>query len=143
MVYKVKYKCRLELDISGNFVPVITYKYKREDKKRWKKKEERPIDHFAYFEFDREYYGSHAGGTNSYLYIDVYNRMKIMRRIIDDKYSGSLEEYVKAMVKFDIEANQVRDIMECEALDIALSFTTGGWKGTTVQVDKLSENTGA
>lgn len=143
MVYQVKYKCRLESDISGNFIPAIIYKYKREDKKHWKKKEERPIDHFAYFKWDKEYYGSRAGGTNSYLYMSAYDRMKIIRSIIDDKYSGSLEEYVKAMVKFDIEVSQVRDIMEYEALDIALSFTTGGWKGTTVQVDKLSENTGA
>ena len=141
MVYQVKYKCHLELDISGNFVPVITYKYKREDKRRWKKKKERPIDHFAYFEFDKEYYGSRAGGIDSYLYMDVYDRMKIMRRIIDDRYSGSFEEYVKDMVKFDIESNQVLNTMEYEAFNIALSFTTDGWKGTTIAlVDKEIKN---
>ena len=134
MIYQLRYKCDFKYD---SYLPHITYKYRKIGKFFWEKKCTIPIDDFAYFKWKNEYYEFDRHGMLA------YSRMCIMRNILDEKYDGNLESYVKSMVEFDIMADMIKEDMNKETFDICLSFVTDGWKTTTVRVKETAENTGA
>ena len=150
MIYQLRYKCDFKYD---SYLPHITYKYRKIGKFFWEKKCTIPIDDFAYFkwkneyyEFDRHCHGRSDSAVTQRQNLDgmlAYSRMCIMRNILDEKYDGNLESYVKSMVEFDIMADMIREDINKEAFDICLSFVTDGWKTTTVEVKETAENTGA
>ena len=64
----------------------------------------------------------------------LYNRMRIMRDILDREYKGNLKNYVKAMVEFEIMSDLIDNEEDYDAQEICLSFVTDGWERTTVRV---------
>lgn len=125
MVYELKYKC----GFSDYYVPHITYKYRKAGKFLWEAKDTTEIDHFAYSKWKNEYY------EFNYKDMSRYSRMCTMRNILDEKYNGSLENYVKAMVEFEIMVNLIKADMDKETFDICLSLVTDGWEKTTIKLD--------
>lgn len=59
-----------------------------------------------------------------------------MREIIDRKYGGSLKNYVRAMVEFEIMSDLIDREEELDTLQISLSFVIDGWERTTVRLKR-------
>lgn len=129
MTYDVQFKCYLP-EIYVCRVPVIGYRYKQSNKVFWEKKDTVAIDHFASMYWGKEFYSENLND------MDTYNRMLTIREIIDKKYGGSLKNYVRAMVKFEIMSDLIDREEELDTLEISLSFVTNGWEHTTVRVKR-------
>ena len=127
--YEVQFKCYLP-EVYVSRVPVIKYRYRRNGKVFWEKKDIVAIDHFASQYWKKEYYGEDPSE------MPTYNRMLTMREIIDREYGGSLKNYVRAMVEFEIMSDLIDREEELDTLQISLSFVTDGWERTTVRLKR-------
>lgn len=127
ITYEVQFKCYLP-EVYVSRVPVIQYRYRRSGKVLWEKKDIVAIDHFASQYWEKEYYDEEPNE------MVAYNRMLTMREIVDKKYGGSLKNYVRAMVEFEIMSDLIDREEELDTLQISLSFVTDGWECTTVRL---------
>lgn len=129
--YEVMYKCCLP-DYCHSVVPEIHYKYRKCGKFLWKKKRV-DIDRFAMRHWKREYYDNRLVVANL---MPVHERVYIMRDILNNEYSDSLKNYVKAMVEYEIMSELIEQSEDYETMEICLSFVTDGWKRTTVRLER-------
>ena len=126
LTYEVQYRCYLsELH---HDLPFIHYRYRKSGKIFWEHSDRVPIDQFAAEHWKNEYYDGKA------VRMTLYNRMRIMRDILDRDYKGNLKNYVKAMVEFEIMSDLIDNEEDYDAQEICLSFVTDGWERTTVRV---------
>ncbi len=130
--YEVMYKCCLP-DCYHSVVPEIRYKRRKSGKLLWKKKRV-DIDCFAMRHW-KEYYDDSLKlvVANS---MPVYERVYIMRNILNNEYDGSLKNYVKAMVEYEIMSELIEQSEDYETTEICLSFVTNGWQHTTVRLKR-------
>lgn len=96
----------------------------------WEKKEQVFFDWFASKHWKAEYYGKNIDR------IAVYNQVRIMRRILGNEYGGSLKNYVRAMVEYEIMSDLIDKEEDYETQEICLSFITDGWERTTVRLKR-------
>lgn len=129
--YEVMYKCCLP-DYCHSVVPEIHYKYRECGKFLWKKKRV-DIDRFAMRHWKKEYYDNRLVVPNL---MPVHERVYIMRDILNNEYSDSLKDYVKAMVEYEIMSELIEQSEDYETTEICLSFVTNGWKRTTVRLGR-------
>lgn len=129
--YEVMYKCYLPV-YCDSLVPQIYYKYRKCGKILWKKKRV-DIDRFAMRHWKKGYYDSRLVVPNL---IPEHERMCIIRDVINNEYDGSLKNYVKAMVEYEIMSELIEQSGDYETMEISLSFVTNGWKRTTVRLER-------
>lgn len=135
MTYELKYKCDFK-GTPGFDMPYITYKYRPAGKLFWIEKCTEYIDRFAYLKWDRFY-------DRYYEDMPLYTRAYILRTILNEKYNGNLESYVKDIVEFWVMDRLIEIEKDTDTLDICMSFVTKGWRSTTVDITKTEEKTGA
>lgn len=129
--YEVMYKCYLPV-CCYSLVPQIYYKYRKCGKILWKKKRV-DIDRFAMRHWKKGYYDGRLVVPNL---IPEHERMCIIRDVINNEYDGSLKNYVKAMVEYEIMSELIEQSGDYETMEISLSFVTNGWKRTTVRLER-------
>lgn len=129
--YEIMYKCCLH-DYYHSVVPEIHYKYRKSGNLLWKKKRV-DIDRFAMRHWKKEYYDDRLVVASS---MPVHERVCIMRDILDNEYGGSLKNYVKAMVEYEIMIELIEQSEDYETTEIFLSFVTNGWQRTTVRPER-------
>ena len=127
--YEVQFKCYLP-EVYVSRVPVIKYRYRRNGKVFWEKKDIVAIDHFASQYWKKEYYGEDPSE------MPTYNRVRTMREILDKEYNGNLRNYVRAMVEFEIMSDLIDKEEDYDTREISLSFVTDGWERTTVRLKR-------
>lgn len=81
----------------------------------------------------REYYDGRLVVPNL---MPEHERMCIIRDVINNEYDGSLKNYVKAMVEYEIMSELIEQSGDYETMEISLSFVTNGWKRTTVRLER-------
>lgn len=123
--YEVQFKCYLS---KTNHTPFIQYKYRKSGKIFWEKNEVVAIDRFASRYWNYEYYDAYDGAPSA------ADRIRIMRKILDDRYHGKLINYVRAMVEHEIMNELINKEEEYETLDISLTFVTNGWQKINVRL---------
>lgn len=128
LTYEVQYRCYIS-NLYPN-LPFIRYRYRRSGKLFWEKKEQVFFDWFASEYWKTEYYDENVNR------ISAYNRVRIMRRILDNKYGGSLKNYVRAMVEYEIMSDLIDKEEDYATQEICLSFITDGWERTSVRLKR-------
>lgn len=128
ITYEIQFKCYLP-EVYVSRVPVIQYRYRRSGNVFWEKKDIVAIDHFALRYWKKEYYDEDQNK------MAAYNRVRIMREILDKEYNGNLRKYVRAMVEFEIMSDLI-DKEDYDTREISLSFVTDGWERTTVRLKR-------
>ncbi len=128
LTYEVQYKCYLSALYPG--LPIIRYRYRRSGKVFWEEKGEVPIDHFAAGHWMGAYYDDDLSRMG------MYDRVRIMREILDEEYNGNLGEYVRSMVEFWIMNDSAVEEETHDIREISLSFVTDGWERTTVRLNR-------
>ena len=130
LTYDVRYRCYI-----SNNIPFVRYKYRRVGMFFWQKRKQ-AIDDFALKYWKDKYYDADIDD------IGGYNRVRIMRDIIDNEYDGSVENYIEAMLEFEIMSDLIEKRGDYETREISLSFITDGCVRTTIGI-KNKKNTGA
>jgi len=123
--YEVKYKCYMHW--TSPVVPLIRIKYRKLGRIFWTETDPEFVDYFAGSIWKSEYYSECEPNLSN------YDRLRIFSRILDEKYNGDMERYVKAMTEFDISNRLIERNEEDEARDIAISLVTNGWKKTILK----------
>ena len=121
--YDVQYNSYLS-SIYPN-LPVVNYRYKKSGKALWERKETVVIDDFASRYWKNEYYNE---------FVAYERRIYIIKEVIDKEYNGSLESYIRAMVRFEIMSDLINKGYDPDAQEIAISLVTDGWKSTEVEL---------
>lgn len=129
--YEVQYKCYL-CKLYPN-LPFVRYKYRRSGSVFWEKQRRTYIDQFAFEHWKNEYYNDNINE------IATYDRVRIMRDILDKEYNGDLRNYMKAMVEFEI-TNDLIDKEDDNTREISLSFVTDGWQRISIKLKEISKN---
>lgn len=127
LTYEVQYKCLL----SPWNMPTIHYRYRKSGKFFWERKDRVLIDDFAWLHCE-EYYADNDYTAPSF--IPMYERMSIMRKIIDERYNGRLVNYINAMVEYEIVDGLIQNNEDSEAIELAMSFVSNEWNTTTIRI---------
>lgn len=119
MAFEIRWKVA---DISHNLI--LTIEYRQLGKWKW-----RPlVDEMA----EAKAYLWHAPSTPSYSRMTPNQRVVMLKKVVDNYYGGSVEEYVKTIATKELEKRIVNDSIEAEAEAFRNQLTAFGWRRTTV-----------
>lgn len=121
----------------SNLFPILSIRYREKGRIKWNRIKDAEIDQFACNRFMSTYYKNSKGLVRAIRNEDYrydYVRIMLFMEILTSEFGGSMDEFVKSIVREEFVMNKA-DLEERKDIDdIAKSIVTNGWKTTDMQI---------
>lgn len=136
MIYEVKYRCfpkkqRGDLFDEPTIFPFISMKYRKKGEVFWSATNPVYIDFYTCERFRNTYYKDYHGTLQS-----DYERLSLFKTILDNEFDGSIDKYALTIVREMICMEIAEEEENLDARELALQFTTDGWKTAEISIEK-------